>query len=268
MHDRALMQLLIATLSTTAMSCIIGSQSSHEMWVNLAERFSIVTRATIFHMKIELQNIKKWSESVSVYLQKIKDARDHLPAAGVILDDDDIIILALKSLPAEFNTFICVIRGRENGISLKDFRSQLLAEDTTIDQYFESSTPFGSAMVAGTETNKVKALVLDQDSSHSVKFGSSSGTNDQNYKSNGNGSNSTSYNSGGQYNNNGSQYNNYGDHYQGSYSYGVTRETSLEAKEEADHITLGQDLTILRQMQVLEFLVLQGYFKLIVQIIN
>ena len=83
MYDHALMQLIIATLSTTAMSYIMGSRSSHEMWVNLAERFSTVTKATIFQMKTELQNIKKWSESVSVYLQKIKDAKDHLAAAGV-----------------------------------------------------------------------------------------------------------------------------------------------------------------------------------------
>ncbi|KAM2593877.1 hypothetical protein TB1_042970 [Malus domestica] len=134
-------------------------------------------------MKTELQNIKKGSDSVSVYLQKIKDARDHRAAAGVHFGDDDIIILALKGLSAEFNTFRCVIRGRENTISLKDFRSQLLAEETTIGQDFEALTYCGSVMVAGTAINKGKALVLDQDSSHSVEFGSSCGTNDQNYKS-------------------------------------------------------------------------------------
>ncbi|KAM1797605.1 hypothetical protein ACFX12_031769 [Malus domestica] len=102
-------------------------------------------------MKTELQNIKKGSESVSVYLQKIKDARDHLAAAGVLFDDEDIIILALKGLPSDFNTFRCVIRGWENGISLKDFRSQLLAEEAIINQSFDSSPglSFGSAMVAG-----------------------------------------------------------------------------------------------------------------------
>ncbi|CAN6705905.1 unnamed protein product [Malus baccata var. baccata] len=150
-----------------------------------------------------LQNIKKGSESVSVYLQKIKDARDHLAAAGVHFDDDDIIILALKGLPAEFNTFRCVIRGRDNTISLKDFRSQLLAEETTIGQAFEPSPYCGSAMVAGTAVNKGKALVLDQDSSQSVEFGSSSGTNDQHYTSNGSGLSPSGHSFGGSYNNNG-----------------------------------------------------------------
>jgi len=228
MHDRALMQLIIATLSTTAMSCIIGSQSSHEMWINLAERFSTVTKATIFQMKTELQNIKKGSDSVFVYLQKIKDARDHLAAAGVHFDDDDIIILALKGLPAEFNTFRCVIRGKENSISLKDFRSQLLAEETTIGQYFESSTLFGSVMVAGTISNKGNALVLDQDFSHSVDTGSSSRINAQHCTNNGTGS-SSGPTFGDNYNNVSQSYNP-GGHYQGFSSSGGYKGNNFRGK--------------------------------------
>lgn len=33
MHDRAIMQLITTTLSSTAMPCIIGSTISNEMWV-------------------------------------------------------------------------------------------------------------------------------------------------------------------------------------------------------------------------------------------
>lgn len=62
------MQLIIATLSLTAMSCIIGCSNSLGMWNNLKHRFSTVTKTSIFQMKTELQNIKKGSESVSQYL--------------------------------------------------------------------------------------------------------------------------------------------------------------------------------------------------------
>ncbi|KAM2484597.1 hypothetical protein ACFX1W_042083 [Malus domestica] len=68
MHDRALMQLITATLSPSAVSCAIGSTSAHDLWVRLKEQFSIVTRATIFQMKSELQNIKKGTDSISMYL--------------------------------------------------------------------------------------------------------------------------------------------------------------------------------------------------------
>jgi hypothetical protein len=132
MHDRALMQLLIATLSSTAISYVIGCVSAHDMWIQLKDRFSTVTKARIFQMKSELQNINKGSEPVSHYLQKIKDARD-LSAAGVSFEDDDIVILALNGLPSDYNTFRCMIRGRDNTLSLKDFRSQLLAEEATLE---------------------------------------------------------------------------------------------------------------------------------------
>ncbi|TQE01264.1 hypothetical protein C1H46_013171 [Malus baccata] len=164
MHDRAVMQLIIATLSPTAMSCVIGCLSSNDMWISLKDRFSTVTKASIFQLKTELQNIKKGNDSVSTYLQRIKDVRDHLSAAGVIFEDDDIVILALKGLPSEYNTFKTVIRGRENVISLKEFRSQLLAEEATVENNSISES-FVTAMVAQNTSGKGKALMLQEGSS-------------------------------------------------------------------------------------------------------
>jgi hypothetical protein len=79
------------------------------------DRFSTVTKARIFQMKSELQTIKKGSEPVSQYLQRIKDARDHLSATGVYFEDDDIVILALNGLSSDYNTFRCMVR--ESGVS-------------------------------------------------------------------------------------------------------------------------------------------------------
>ena len=165
MHDRALMQLLIATLSSTAISYVIGCISSHDMWVQLQDRFSTVTKARIFQMKSELQTIKKGSEPVSQYLQRIKDARDHLSAAGVYFEDEDIVILALNGLSSDYNTFRCMVRGRDNVLSLKDFRSQLLAEEAIIEQT-HSSSPFVSAMHVQNQVSQGKALVLDEGNSN------------------------------------------------------------------------------------------------------
>jgi hypothetical protein len=117
-------------------------------------------------MKSELQNIKKRSEPVSHYLQKIKDARDHLSTAGVSFEDDDIVILALNGLPSDYNTFRCIIRGRDNTLSLKDFRSQLLAKEATL-KHTQSASPFVSTMLAQNQTFQGKALVLDKGSSPS-----------------------------------------------------------------------------------------------------
>jgi len=76
------------------------------------------------------------------------------------------VILALNGLPSDYNTFRCMIRGRDNTLSLKDFRSQLLAEEATLE-HTQSASPFVSAMLAQNQTFQGKALVLDEGSSPS-----------------------------------------------------------------------------------------------------
>ncbi|KAM1798815.1 hypothetical protein ACFX12_032848 [Malus domestica] len=154
MHDRAIMQLITATLSPIAMSCVIGSTSSKDLWIRLKEQFSTISRTSIFQMKSNLQTIKKGSDSISQYLHCIKEAKDYLSAAGVYFADEDIVILALNGLPAEYNTFRCVIRGRESVISLKDFRSQLLAEEIIVENLVHN--PLMKAMVANTGSTYTK----------------------------------------------------------------------------------------------------------------
>jgi len=96
MHDRAIMQLITATLSSIAMSCAIGSTSSKDLCTRLKEQFSTMSRTSIFQMKSNLQTIKKGSDSVSQYLHRIKEDRDYLFAGGVYFADEDIVILALN----------------------------------------------------------------------------------------------------------------------------------------------------------------------------
>ncbi|KAB2615038.1 hypothetical protein D8674_021626 [Pyrus ussuriensis x Pyrus communis] len=73
---------------------------------------------------------------------------DYLFAAGVYFVDEDIVILAVNGLLAKYNTFKCVIRGRESVISLKDFKSHLLAEEAIVDN--STIAPFMTAMVVNT----------------------------------------------------------------------------------------------------------------------
>ncbi|KAM1109218.1 hypothetical protein TB1_008081 [Malus domestica] len=145
-HDKALMTLITAILSPAALSSVIGCQSSKEMWINLKERFSSMTRTSIVQMKIDLQNIKKWAESIDLYLQRIKYCRDQLAAVGVAIPNEDIVIVALRGLPTEYNTIKAVIRGRENLVSLQELRSQLKAEEATLEESLKQ--PLMAAMYA------------------------------------------------------------------------------------------------------------------------
>ncbi|KAM1094496.1 hypothetical protein ACFX15_009136 [Malus domestica] len=104
------------------------------MWTNLRERFAINTRTSIVQFKIDLQNIKKGLESIDKYLQRIKDSRDQLAAVGVPISDKDIVIVALRDLPSDYNTIKAVIRGRESLVFIKILQSQLKAEEATLEK--------------------------------------------------------------------------------------------------------------------------------------
>ena len=54
------------------------------------------------NLKGELHNVKKGSDSVDSYLQVI---RDKLMAVSVLLDDEELLHVAIKGLPKEFSAF-------------------------------------------------------------------------------------------------------------------------------------------------------------------
>ncbi|TQE05935.1 hypothetical protein C1H46_008459 [Malus baccata] len=78
-----------------------GSESKieHRLMVRLQEQFSTVSKTSIFQLKSDLQTIKKGTNSITICLQQIKEARYYHVAAGVTFVDKDIVILALNGLP-------------------------------------------------------------------------------------------------------------------------------------------------------------------------
>ena len=85
------------------------------------------------------------------------------------------MILALNGLSSDYNTFRCMIRGRDTPLSLKDFRSQLLAEEAILERTQSASPSFFSTMLAQNQTFQGKALVLDEESSPSHSYLQSQG---------------------------------------------------------------------------------------------
>ena len=159
-------------------------------------------------MKVDIQNIKKGSDFVSIYLQRFKAVRDFLASTGVAFPDEDIVILALNGLPTYYNTFRCIIRGKGSVISLKEFRSQLLAEEATIEN--NVFMPFMSAMVAknngqGSQSYSVRNSCTNGIHNHTqtINNGGNFGFNGQSCQSNFfNGGNRSKYKGKGKFNNN------------------------------------------------------------------
>ncbi|CAL9017543.1 unnamed protein product [Prunus brigantina] len=81
--DKALLSLLIASLSDEALEYVIGCKTARDAWINLSDRYASVSRARINHLKTELQTAQKGGDSIERFLLRLKHLRDQLNAAAL-----------------------------------------------------------------------------------------------------------------------------------------------------------------------------------------
>ena len=54
-------------------------------------------------------SLKKGSESMNTFFQRIKEIRDKLVAVAVFVDEEELIHLAVRALPPEYDAFCSAI---------------------------------------------------------------------------------------------------------------------------------------------------------------
>ncbi|PRQ15945.1 putative RNA-directed DNA polymerase [Rosa chinensis] len=118
--DKAILSLLIATLSSDTRDYVVGSKTSREAWMRLNDRYATVSRSYVMQLKTDLYTITKGMDFVEKYLMKITRARNQLDALGVRMEDQDIVVVLLNGLPAEFNIIKAIIRARKTQLQCKN----------------------------------------------------------------------------------------------------------------------------------------------------
>jgi hypothetical protein len=77
-----------------------------------------------------LDRVKKsTTETITVYLDRIKEIRDKLGSVGVIVDDEDLLHTVLKGLPAEYDPFCSAMCTCDRAISCEELHVLLTSEE-------------------------------------------------------------------------------------------------------------------------------------------
>ena len=151
---KALLTFISSTLSPSMLALTIGCATTIEVWKVLENRFSSVSRSHIMNLKSELHNLKKVSDTVDVYLQKIKVVRDKLLAVGVIVDEEELLHIAIKGLPKEYNAFRSAIRTRSTQLGFDELATMLNAKEESLNERLEVKDPiFALAASANQKPN-------------------------------------------------------------------------------------------------------------------
>ena len=111
---------------------VVGQNSAQAVWKTLEQRFTSTSRANVLNLKIELHNLKKGGESISSYLQKVKNTRDKLVAVGILIDNEELLHIILKGLPREYGPFCSAIRTRNEPVSFEEIMVLLQTEELSL----------------------------------------------------------------------------------------------------------------------------------------
>ena len=117
----------------------------------LEKRFASVSLSHVLILRDELMSIKKVSESMDSFFQRIKEVRDKLGAVAVCVDEEELIHLALEALPPEYDAFCYAIRTRNDVLTIEELNTLLNAEERSIKKrsnhsIFRDSTSFAMAV--------------------------------------------------------------------------------------------------------------------------
>uniref|UniRef100_A0A2N9HQR7 Reverse transcriptase Ty1/copia-type domain-containing protein n=1 Tax=Fagus sylvatica TaxID=28930 RepID=A0A2N9HQR7_FAGSY len=153
-RDKALMSLISATLSPSAHSLVIGQSSSHGMWIVLLKRYTSVSRSNIMNLKKQLHDVKKNTDTIIQYLQRIKEVRDKLAAVGTLIDDEDLLHIVLKGLSSEYEYFSFAMLTKNESVPFEELHVLMITQEELLKSSQANSKENSiMAMAANTVNN-------------------------------------------------------------------------------------------------------------------
>ncbi|KAB2611864.1 hypothetical protein D8674_019896 [Pyrus ussuriensis x Pyrus communis] len=130
--DQNLLIWFNSTLSEEVNPFTVGVSSSRDLWLKLEQRFGGIFDAHVHQLRSRLQSIQKGSQSMSDYLQELKEISDSLTAARAPISDRDLIAAILAGLPDDFESFTDSIMLRLSSTYLDELHGLLLTKELSM----------------------------------------------------------------------------------------------------------------------------------------
>jgi hypothetical protein len=150
-RDKTLFSLLSSTLSPSAISLVMGQTTASGIWKVIFNRYTSISRSSIVNLKRELHSIKKHSDSVTQYLQKIKEARDKLVSVGVFIDDEEILHIVLQGLPTEYHSFTSAMLTKNEAVKFKELHTLMKTEEDLLKSAVDNSNEIAHMAMAASK---------------------------------------------------------------------------------------------------------------------
>jgi len=133
-QDQLLVAWLLASMSSSLLTKMVGLDSSAEIWCSLLTHFASHTRAMVKKFRLLLKTPKN-DKSITTYVTDIKKIADSLAAVGSPITIADHVDAILDGLSAEYDGFVTAILSRQDPYTVDDLEALLLAQEERFERH-------------------------------------------------------------------------------------------------------------------------------------
>ena len=136
-QDQQVLSLIVTSLSKSVISCVLGKNTTKEVWLALSKHFSSTNPSRIMHLHNRLHNTSKGTQSISDFVQDIQRTCEELAAAGHPVQETVTIYDVLRGLGSSYSAFCAGISSNLANMCLDD----VIAQINSYDELMKFSNP-------------------------------------------------------------------------------------------------------------------------------
>ena len=145
--NRDTVMLIKLSVTDDQLPQVLSSKTVAEIWTTLKDLHETSNKSKPFFLKSYLFSIiMDELMSLQEHLLKIKDIRDQLEAIGRTMEEEDLMVITLKSLPSSYEHFIEMLNITATNVDLKfsDLCTKLLQQDCWKQQFGRRAPSYSS----------------------------------------------------------------------------------------------------------------------------
>ncbi|KAA8531008.1 hypothetical protein F0562_005702 [Nyssa sinensis] len=132
--DQIFLSTLIATLSESILSQILGYSTSRSIWVALESMLTTQSCAHVMQLNYQLAISKTIMPTVIDYFQKMRNHGETSAVVSQPLDDSEMVSYILVGLGTEYDLSITSMTIRVDLLSLNELYGNVLAHEQRLEQ--------------------------------------------------------------------------------------------------------------------------------------
>ncbi|XP_015168065.1 uncharacterized protein [Solanum tuberosum] len=119
-QDQLIQKAMMASINLTIAPTVATASLAKLAWDLLHTAYANRSHTRIISLRDQLQNLKKASKTVAIYLKEIRSIVDALKVAGFLVADDELAIKILSGLGHEYREITSAIRARDTTLSFEE----------------------------------------------------------------------------------------------------------------------------------------------------